>query len=155
MSNFIEPHILLEDYRAKWIDPKHPNTKPIRTAKVRCDAVDLIGRPVEGDCVVCVSHSFTNGKGYSKMEFGGKPYLLHRLVWELTHKCSIPEGYEVDHICRNRACINPKHLQVLAADSHRLKTLVERGKRHLDLIIMKVFKGEEGLFYRVWASKWQ
>ena len=33
----------------------------------------------------------------------------------------IPEGYEIDHICRNRACCNIKHLQMLEGSQHATK----------------------------------
>lgn len=33
----------------------------------------------------------------------------------------IPEGYEVDHKCKNRACFNTDHLQLLPASAHRTK----------------------------------
>ena len=33
----------------------------------------------------------------------------------------IPEGYEVDHMCKNRACCNVEHLQLLLSTEHRTK----------------------------------
>jgi hypothetical protein len=36
---------------------------------------------------------------------------VHRVVFELT-RGPIPEGLVVDHLCRNRACCNPEHLEL-------------------------------------------
>lgn len=47
--------------------------------------------------------------------------MFHRLVWEKT-KGTIPEGYEIDHLCRNRACCNIKHLQMLEGSEHAIKS---------------------------------
>ncbi|UNI77164.1 HNH endonuclease [Klebsiella phage KpnP_VR7901] len=51
--------------------------------------------------------------------------MYHRYVYE-TEIGAIPDGYEVDHMCRNRACQNPQHLQLLPISEHKAKTNRER-----------------------------
>ncbi len=53
------------------------------------------------------------GKGYGMTTFGGgmKVY-VHRLSFEL-HKGPIPAGLEIDHLCFERLCVNPDHLEAV------------------------------------------
>lgn len=38
---------------------------------------------------------------------------VHRLAWRWHHKVFVPEGCEVDHLCRRRSCVNPAHLDAV------------------------------------------
>jgi hypothetical protein len=47
----------------------------------------------------------------------------HRFAYQLTNS-KIPDGKELDHLCRNRRCVNPSHLEPV---THRQNLL--RGER--------------------------
>lgn len=45
--------------------------------------------------------------GYGRVYLGhGKYWAAHRAAYELAHG-PIPTGLTIDHLCRNRACVNP------------------------------------------------
>jgi len=54
-----------------------------------------------------------NNSGYGKFKVDGKHVYAHRWSWEYFNKKSIPEGYQIDHICWQQTCVNPSHLQLL------------------------------------------
>ena len=53
----------------------------------------------------------TDGKGYG---FFSRPHLgekrAHRAFWA-EYVAPVREGMEIDHLCRNRGCVNPDHME--------------------------------------------
>jgi hypothetical protein len=80
-------------------------------------------------CIVPTSHKL-NHDGYFRKRINNKLVMFHRYVYECQHG-DIPRGYEVDHICRNRACCNPNHLQLLTISDHKVKTNTERSEERI------------------------
>ncbi len=51
------------------------------------------------------------GSGYGCLWASGKVRHVHILAWEAVNG-PIPAGLELDHVCRNRLCLNPAHLRL-------------------------------------------
>lgn len=57
--------------------------------------------------------------GYGGFWFRDRNDVAHRAAYELLVE-PIPAGMEIDHLCRNRSCVNPDHLEVV---THGVNTL--------------------------------
>jgi hypothetical protein len=60
------------------------------------------------------------GNGYGKIKVDGRLKYAHRVAYEQSVG-PVPPGYELDHLCRVRCCVNPAHL--LEPVTHRENTL--------------------------------
>ena len=60
------------------------------------------------------------GNGYGGGLANGKNYRAHRFAYE---RCVglIPNGLTLDHLCRNRICVNPKHLEPVTSRENNLR----------------------------------
>ena len=53
---------------------------------------------------------YINDGGYGTFHTSERPVLAHRFSYNRAYG-EIMEGLELDHLCRNRRCVNPNHLE--------------------------------------------
>lgn len=65
-----------------------------------------------------------HGDGYGALYDGNRQHRAHRWYYE-KYVGSIPRGLTIDHLCGNRLCVNPEHLEAV---TRSLNTLRWHGK---------------------------
>ncbi|MCC6573302.1 MAG: HNH endonuclease [Planctomycetes bacterium] len=83
---------------------------PIGRPKTPRDLGWYLGQTVRDPETDCWQWQGALTKGYGRIRVGGKRLLSHRVIYELMIG-PIPEGMELDHLCRLPSCQNPKHLE--------------------------------------------
>src|SRR5688500_3865651 len=56
--------------------------------------------------------STLNLTGYGRIGVAGRMVAAHRLAHEM-YGGPIPEGFQVDHLCKHRRCVHPLHLEAV------------------------------------------
>jgi hypothetical protein len=83
-----------------------------------------------GECWVWTAAN--NGSGYGRFWLDGKMQYPHRVAYEMCVG-PIPDGLVIDHLCRNRSCVRPDHLEPVtnaenqARGAHAMKTHCPQG----------------------------
>ena len=61
--------------------------------------------------------------GYGTLRRDGRTVYAHRTAYDLIER-AIPAGLVIDHLCRNRACINPAHLEPVSQRENMMRSPV-------------------------------
>ncbi len=104
------PYANLEDRRIR--DREHRRLIPPKPRPTALDRLKWLIVEV-GDCWLW--RGSLNNKGYGWFRWNGRTQLAHRASFIL-HGGVIPEGMELDHLCRTPHCVRPDHLEPV---SHR------------------------------------
>jgi hypothetical protein len=89
--------------------------------------IDILG---PDECWPWKGYIAHNGYAIVHLDDFRKTMTAHRAAYLLTHG-SIPEALVMDHLCRNRSCMNPKHLEAVTQRENLIRgdTLPGRNSR--------------------------
>ncbi len=88
----------------------------------------LASRIVVDDAGCWLWQAGRNNSGYGKVSWLGGYKSTHRVTYELL-VAAIPDGLQIDHLCRVRECCNPQHLEpVTPGENSRRSPFYKGGK---------------------------
>lgn len=71
------------------------------------------------DPCILINHGL-DGTGYARIMINYVSYKRHRIEYEKAVG-PIPPGLQLDHLCKNRNCINPHHLEPVTGKENVLR----------------------------------
>lgn len=89
----------------------------------------------DDDCWIWVSHKTPNGYGRVPFNENGKSKsgIAHKMIFEAVNG-PVPDGLQLDHLCRTRDCVNPAHLEIVTARENTIRgvgpTALNAAKTH-------------------------
>lgn len=110
-----------------------PYTKPVSLIKqVQGDIVysDHCRRGIPAD-LGCIRHhnKIDESNGYVRMSVNGRKWWAHRYYYTLRHGPIAP-GLQIDHLCRNRWCMNLKHMEAVTHRENLARAIPYRVKTY-------------------------
>jgi hypothetical protein len=72
----------------------------------------------DNDCLIWTGAHNYNGYGWFAVN--SRQVRAHRFIYSLTNG-PIPEGMDIDHLCRNRDCVNPYHMEVVTRKENLMR----------------------------------
>lgn len=97
--------------------PKHLNVVPLLSSKQLNKFLSLIKKTKK--CWIWRG-SIDPNNGYGRFNIKYKILRAHRLSYELSNG-PLPADKVCDHLCRNRSCVNPAHIELVDVKTNVLR----------------------------------
>lgn len=104
------------DEAAAWVAA---NARPFDFERAFWEKVDKTG-----ECWIW--RGTRHARGYGSYGSRDRRSKAHRWAWRFT-RGPIPEGMELDHLCRNPWCVNPGHLEPVSHAENVRRAAISRG----------------------------
>lgn len=75
---------------------------------------------IKGDCIIFKGQ--LDKDGYGTLSIGPSNQKAHRMAWRL-FKGPLKQDDTIDHLCRNKACINVEHMEPVSAAVNTMRGL--------------------------------
>lgn len=76
----------------------------------------------DSDCIEWIAGTNEHGYGIFFISKSPRRRFVRAHRWSYEHHVGpVPEGLDLDHLCRNRACVNPDHLEPVTARVNLLR----------------------------------
>lgn len=100
----------------------------IRSRIMACVEIQDAGYPSQ--CWIWTGPDSGAGRGgdYPRMKLSGQTVAVHRVMFT-NENGYIPGKKQIDHVCRNRRCVNPGHLEMVTAKRNSIRREIANGRR--------------------------
>lgn len=75
--------------------------------------------------------AYIDKHGYGRFYMEGRMLSAHSVAWLLSKPNKpVPKDFELDHLCRNRSCVNPSHLEIVSTLENVLRGVGPAARNH-------------------------
>lgn len=85
---------------------------------------------IKGDCWEFMSKG---ERGYGSFAFNSISYKAHRVAYQVFNNKILNPELTIDHLCMNRKCVNPKHLEEVSLKLNIQRAWIKNRKKEKKL----------------------